>query len=184
TAALFALLAWLAFGAESWQAFWHLLPVASDYLRAGVLPWDKMASVFAAARLLGTSVTVATVLQGVVAAGVLILCVIAWRRGGSLERRVALAVSGTAVAVPALYDYDLVVLAIPIALLAADGIRNGWMPGLRTVLVLAWLTPMIGSPLARYAHLPVVPLVLLALFWACWRRVRLTSQPSASRTPA
>ena len=48
-----ALIAWLGFGTESWVAFWHLLPVTGDYLRSGVLPWDKMASIFAAARLLG-----------------------------------------------------------------------------------------------------------------------------------
>ena len=174
TAVLFALTAWLAFGSESWLAFWHLLPVAGDFLRSGVLPWDKMASLFAAACLLGASVTIATALHGIVALAIAALCLLAWWRGGSLELRVALAVSGTALVVPALYDYDLVILAVPMAILAADGLRNGWMPGLRTILVIAWLTPMIGSPLARYAHLPLMPLVLLALFWACWRRV--TSQ--------
>lgn len=184
TAVLFALLARLAFGTESWLAFWHLVPVAGDYLRSGVLPWDKMASVFAAARLLGVSITVATTLHAIVAVAVAALCVLAWRRGGSLELRVALAVSGTTLAVPALYDYDLVILAIPMAILAADGIRSGWMPGLRTLLVIAWLVPMIGSPLARYAHLPLMPVVLLALFWACWRRIQLTSAAALSRTPA
>jgi hypothetical protein len=184
TAALFALLAWVAFGAESWQAFWHLIPTMGDYLRAGVLPWDKMASVFAAARLLGASVLVATLLHALVALVVAALCLLAWRRSGSLELRVALVVSGTALVVPVLYDYDLVVLAIPMAILAADGIRAGWMPGLRTLLVIVWLMPMIGSSLARYAHLPLMPLVLLALFWACWRRQRLTSAAPLSRTPA
>jgi hypothetical protein len=184
TAALFALIAWLAFGAESWVAFWHLLPVAGDYLRSGVLPWDKMASLFAAARLLGASVPVATALHAIVAIVVAALCLFAWRRGGSLVRQVALAVSGTALAVPALYDYDLVVLAIPMAILAAEGIRAGWLPGERVLLVIVWLMPMIGSPLARFAHLPLMPLVLVALFWACWRRLRLTSAAALSRTPA
>jgi hypothetical protein len=183
TAALFGLLAWLAFGTESWLAFGHLVPVAGDYLRSGVLPWDKMASIFAAARLLGASITVATALHAIIAVAVAALCILAWRRGGSLELRVALVVSGTTLAVPALYDYDLVILAIPMALLAADGLRSGWMPGLRILLVIAWLTPMIGSPLARYAHLPLMPLVLLALFWACWRRIQLTSAAALSKTP-
>jgi hypothetical protein len=184
TAALFALAAWLAFGGESWQAFWHLLPTAGDYFRSGVLPWDKMASVFPATRLLGASVAVATALQAIVAVAVLALCILAWRRGGSLASRVALAVSGTALAVPALYDYDLVVLAVPMAILAAEAVRSGWMPGERLLLVIAWLMPMIGSPLARYAHLPLMPLVLLALFAACWRRARLTTAAPLSRTPS
>ncbi len=184
TAALFALLAWLAFGAESWHEFWLHLAVAGDNLRSGVLPWDKMASVFAASRLLGAGVTAAELFQAIVATGVAALCLQAWRRGGGLELRAALAVTGTALAVPSLYDYDLVILAIPIAVLAADGMRFGWTPGLRTLLAIAWLAPLIGSPLARYAHLPAMPLVLLALFWACWQRLGLTtSAPPPGAAP-
>jgi hypothetical protein len=184
SALVFALLAWLAFGSESWLGFWEHLAVASDYLRAGVLPWDKMASVFAAARLLGVGVMLASGLQAIVALGVAAVCIRAWWQGGSLERRVALAVAGTTLVAPALYDYDLVLLAIPMAILAADGMRLGWMPGLRMLLVIAWLTPMIGSSLARYAHVPLMPLVLLALFWACWHRLKLTTAAPLSRTPA
>lgn len=183
TSALFGLLAWLAFGAESWQAFWHLLPVAGEYLRSGVLPWDKMASIFAAARLVGASVAVATVLHATVAIGVAALCLLAWWRDGRhLALRVALAIAGTALVVPALYDYDLVMLAVPMAILAAEGVRAGWLPCERILLVILWLMPMIGSPLARYAHLPLMPLALLALFAACWRRLRLTSAAALSRT--
>jgi hypothetical protein len=85
---------------------------------------------------------------------------------------------------PAIYDYDLVLLAVPIAILAADGMHAGWSSGVPTLLVIAWLAPLIGTSLARYAHLPLVPLVLLALFWACWRRLRLTTAAPLSRTRA
>jgi hypothetical protein len=184
SALIFALVAWLVFGAESWQAFWDHLPLAGDYLRSGVLPWDKMASVFAAARLLGASATLASGLQAIAALAVAALGIQAWRQGGSLELRAALAVIGTTIAVPALYDYDLVPLAIPIAILAADGLSAGWMPGMRTLLVIAWLAPMIGTSLTRYAHLPIMPLVLVALFWACWRRLQLTMTAPLSRRQA
>jgi len=184
TTLLFALLAWLAFGIESWEAFRDHAAVAADYLRSGVLPWDKMASVFATARLLGASVALATVLHAVVALAAGAMCAWAWWRGGSLELRVALAVTGTTLVSPAIYDYDLVLLAVPIAILAADGMHAGWTPGVRTLLVIAWLAPLIGTSLARYAHLPLVPLVLLALFWACWRRLRLTTAAPLSRTRA
>ncbi len=184
SALLLALLASLAFGIESWQAFWDHLALAGDYLRSGVLPWDKMASVFAAARLLGAKVALASSLQAIVGLAVAALTIQAWRRGGSLEPRLALAVAGTTLVIPALYDYDLVLLAIPIAILAADGLGAGWMPGMRTLLAIAWLAPMIGTSLARYAHMPLMPLVLLALFWACWRRLKLTRAAPLSRTPA
>ena len=184
TALLFALLAWLAFGIESWEAFRDHAAVAADYLRSGVLPWDKMASVFATARLLGASVALATVLHAVVALAAGTMCVWAWWRGGSLELRVTLAVTGTALVAPAIYDYDLVLLAVPIAILAVDGMHAGWTPGVRTLLVITWLAPLIGTSLARYAHLPLVPLVLLALFWVCWHRLRLTIVAPLPRTRA
>jgi len=184
TALLFGLAAWLIFGAESWEAFWSHLPVAGGYLREGALPWDKMASVFAAARQLGTNETTAGVLHGFVALAVAGLAIDAWRRRGALDLRVAIAVAATALLSPFIYDYDLVLLAIAIAILAADGLRSGWMPGVRTLLVIAWLAPLVGTGLARYAHLPLVPLVMLALFWACWRRLRLTTAAPLSRTRA
>jgi alpha-1,2-mannosyltransferase len=176
SALLFALAAWLAFGTEAWQAFWNHLPLAGDYLRAGALPWDKMASLYAAARLLGAGAALAGALHAIVALGVSALCIAAWRRGGNFELRTALAIAGTALVSPFLYDYDLVLLAVPIAVLVKDGLRYGWMPGLRTLLVVAWVAPALGSSLARYAHLPLMPLVLLALFGACWLRLRGASR--------
>ena len=170
---LFAALAAAAFGIESWQRFWAHLPLARSYLDAGALPWDKMVSVFAAARLLGADLATAYALHGLVAAVVAALTLLAWRRG-NFERRVALAVAATCLITPFFYDYDLVVLAVPIALLAADGLKTGWLPGLRGTLMVAWAAPLLGAPLARYAHLPVMPLVLLALFAACYRRLTHT----------
>ncbi len=184
TALLFALAAAVAFGVESWVAFWTELPVAGGYLREGALPWDKMASLFAAAHLLGANETTASVLHGVVALAVAALSFLAWRRRGGLDLRIALAVTATTLLSPFIYDYDLVLLAVPIAVLGTDGLRTGWTPGLRTLLVIAWVTPLIGGALARYAHLPIMPLVLLALFTACWRRLQLTSAAPIARTPA
>jgi len=158
------------FGIESWQRFLAHLPVARDYLESGALPWDKMVSVFAAARLLGADLVTAYLLHGVVAAAVAALTLLAWRRS-TPERRAALAVAASCLISPFLYDYDLVVLAVPIALLVADGLRSGWLPGLRSALALAWAAPLLGAPLAHFAHLPLMPLVLLALFAACYARV-------------
>ena len=63
-------------------------------------------------------------------------------------------------------------------------VHAGWTPGVRTLLVTTWLAPLIGTSLARYAHLPLVPLVLLALFWVCWHRLRLTIVAPLPRTRA
>jgi hypothetical protein len=180
SAAAFALAALAAFGMESWQGFWNHLPIAGEYLRSGALPWDKMVSLFAAARLLGASTSLAAILHGTVALAVAAICVREWARGGGLGPRVALAAAGTALLPPFLYDYDLVLLGLPIAILTADGLRSGWMPGLRTVLVVAWVAPVLAAPLAHFVALPVMPLVLLALFAACYLRLRRPDAPGTT----
>jgi hypothetical protein len=178
-AVIFALAALLAFGIESWQAFWNHVPVASDYLQTGALPWEKMVSIFAAARLLGAGVTLAAVLHGTVALAVAAICVREWARDGDLRLRVALAAVGTTLLSPFLFDYDLVLLALPIAILAADGLDFGWMAGLRTLLVVVWVAPVLAAPIAQFAALPTMPPVLLALFAACYWRLVSARQASA-----
>jgi len=176
-AAAFALAALLTFGIESWRGFWNHLPIASDYLQTGALPWEKMVSSFAAARILGAGVTLAAVLHGTVALTVAAVCVREWARSGDLRLRVALAAVGTTLLSPYLFDYDLVLLALPIAILTADGLDSGWMPGLRTLLVVAWVTPVLAAPLAQFAALPIMPVVLLALFAVCYLRLRGLNPP-------
>ena len=58
------------------------------------------------------------------------------RRAGTFAVRAALlAVALVLVLIsPYAYAYDMVVLALPIALLAAGGLKRGWMPGMRTML--------------------------------------------------
>src|ERR1700736_2623952 len=45
---------WLAFGTESWQAFFHWMPMFSQaFLTEGRAPWGKMQSIFALVRYFG-----------------------------------------------------------------------------------------------------------------------------------
>ena len=68
-------------------------------------------------------------------------------------------------------------MRVPLAEIVETGIvvtRSG-KELLKLGLVVAWVAPALGSSLARYAHLPIMPLVLLAVFWACWLRLRRVS---------
>jgi arabinofuranan 3-O-arabinosyltransferase len=56
TAILLAFVSWLAFGSESWQAFFHWLPMFTQaFLTDGKVPWWKMHSLFALIRYFGGS---------------------------------------------------------------------------------------------------------------------------------
>ena len=72
---------------------------------------------------------------------------------------------------PYVFDYDLVWLAFPIAWLALIGLREGWLPGEREVLVVAWISPLLMGPLAEAFSVQIGPFVLGALLWVMLRRV-------------
>jgi hypothetical protein len=161
----------LVFGFENWMAFWSNLPAQQHNLEAGLLYLYKMPTAFAATRLLGGGVTLAYVLQIAIGLGVAGLTIHAWyRRAGTFELRAALLAVALVLISPYAYDYDMVVLALPIALLAADGLKNGWAPGMRTMLVAVWAAPLVLPMLAEHAKLQLMPALLLAFFAMIYRQ--------------
>ena len=48
---------------------------------------------------------------------------------------------------PYMMDYDLVILALPIAWIALEGARSGFMPWEKSLLALAWLLPLFARSL-------------------------------------
>jgi hypothetical protein len=167
----------LVFGVENWIAFWNNLPVTRVVLETGKLPWHKMPTIFAMASKLGADVTLAYVAQFAVAATVTVVTVRAWyRRAGSLELRSALLAVALLLISPYGFDYDLVILAVPILLLLADGMRNGWMPGMRTMLAAVWVMPLALPGLAEHSPFQLMPLVLLAFFGAICVRIGIAAR--------
>lgn len=180
TTALICGAATLVIGVESWAAFFENLPLTRHILEVGFLPWYKMPTVFAAVRMLGGGISFAYALQIAVAVAVAAITVhVWWRRLGTLELRSALLATALLILSPYAFDYDLVVLALPIALLAVDGMRRGWMPGMRTVLAVAWFAPLILPAIAEKTSLQLMPLVLLVLFASIRRRIGAAREPRA-----
>lgn len=160
----------LALGPDVWLAFWRNMPLLSDILEQGGVPWDKMVSLFTAMRLLGLGAVPAYVLQGTLALVVATGVAWAWSRAIPPRLAAAVLVSGALVATPYVFDYDLVLLAVPIALLARDGSENGWLPGDREVLVAAWLVPLLSPVIAHASGIQLGWLCLVALFAVALRR--------------
>lgn len=178
-ALLLAGVALLAFGAEPWRLFLAQLAAGGGYMESGAFPWDRMVTVFAAGRLLGAGVGLAYALHGLVAVVVAALTLRLWWRGAEPRLLAAVTIAATPLLPPYFYDYDLVLTAVPIAILAADGLARGWTPGLKTVLVIAWIAPLLAAVLARFAGVPLMPLALLALF-AMALKVAATTPPGRS----
>jgi hypothetical protein len=126
---------------------------------------------------LGVPHGIALILQGLVALGVALVTVWAWRKPGPLPLKVGLAVLGTLIATPYDFNYDLVLLAIPIAALASVSRRHRLPVGTKLAIGLAALAPSPLQALAQSTHLQLTPLAILLMFWAVWRAYAATLSP-------
>ena len=154
------LLATLAFGAESWLAWWRVLGPAQAARAQGAIGYAKMMSVFAGARLLGAPMGLAYGLQ---AASALLAAALlareAWGRRCDTGLGAAMLLGGM-LATPFLLDYDLVLLAFPLAWLLAQGFG----PWGRITAAAGFGLAAFARPLALAAGIPLAPMVLWALF--------------------
>jgi hypothetical protein len=164
TVLAFAGLSLWAFGPDVWAAFLANSHLARATLESGLVEPGKMASAFAAVRTLGGPIALAYAVQAALVLYVLASLVLAQRRSPRGRAEPALLVTAAVLASPFLLDYDLVILAFPLAWLAGEGMRTGFRPWEKLVLLAGFVLPLIARTLALAAHLPIAPLVLLALF--------------------
>lgn len=172
SAALLIAVSTAMFGVEAWRDFLAFLPQVSANLADGALPLYKVPSVFAALRLVDAPAPAALAANLALAAPVVVLACTAWRRPGPLPLKAGLAVLATLLASPYAFDYDLVLLAIPLGALAEHIRTDGAPTGTRALIALGFLTPIAATPIARFAHLQLTPLVLLLLIAATWRALK------------
>ena len=172
TTVIFALVATLAIGTESWVAFWNDIPVVRLVVEQGLLPWTEMPSLYTALRLVGLSDVPAYVAQLCLALAVAVAVALVWLRRVPTPVAAAVLVSGTLLVTPYSFNYDLTLLAVPMALLAWDGYRHGWLRGEREVLVLIWLLPLVMAPIAIVTSIQVGFIGLVAMFAIALRRAR------------
>ena len=164
-AVLIALLSWLAFGSESWQAFFHWMPMFSQaFLTEGRAPWGKMQSIFALVRYFGGTEQLAWIFQWIMSGAVAVLLALMWRsRSVSYPLKAASLAAGALLITPYLFLYDLMVLAIAVAFLVRVGLDHGFarheLPALGLVAVLLMIYPLLGAPTGFGATLIVTSLI-------------------------
>jgi arabinofuranan 3-O-arabinosyltransferase len=173
-----ALLSWFAFGTESWQAFFHWMPMFSQaFLTEGRAPWGKMQSIFALARYFGGTEQLAWVFQWIMSGTVAVLLALMWRSRISYPLKAAALAAGTLLITPYLFLYDLMVLAIAVAFLVRIGLSRGFqrheLPALGLVAALLMFYPLAGAPTGFAATLIVSGLI--AARCGFWRSRRVSS---------
>ena len=174
TAIAIAFASWLAFGTESWQAFFHWMPTFSQaFLSEGKATWWKLQSLFSLVRYFGGSESMAWGFHWVLTASVATGLVVMWRSRVSYSLKAAALAAGTLLTTPYLFMYDMMVLAIPVAFLVRIGLASGFrpyeLPALGCALALIVSFVFTGTPVGLGATLIIAGLVLRrAGPW--WRR--------------
>jgi hypothetical protein len=159
-----ATLSWLMFGTETWLAFFHWLPKASQaFLSDGFAEFGKMQSLLSLTRFLGGGDQLAWILQWSLTGLVALVLVVLWRSRISYEIKAAALATGALLATPYLYLYDMVVLAIPVALILRMGIANGFhrheLAALGVAIALLVSFPFVVAPVGFGATLIIGGLV-------------------------
>jgi hypothetical protein len=83
--------------------------------------------------------------------------------------------AGAPLATPFVLDYDMVLTAFPLAFLFARARETGWSDWERITIAATFAGAAFARPLAINLGVPIMPLLLAALFLAVWRRVRAES---------
>jgi hypothetical protein len=164
-AAAMALLATLAFGLASWQAFFHWLPITSKaFLSEGQAHFGKLQSLYGLVRTLNGSEPLGWALQILLTVATAATVSFFWFKKKPFELQAALLAAGALLATPYVYLYDVMVLAVAAAFLVRLALKTGFLPGEQPALlaaaVLIFGFPFVEFPVGFLAILIVAALVL------------------------
>jgi arabinofuranan 3-O-arabinosyltransferase len=178
-----AVVSWLAFGTESWQAFFHWMPVFSQaFLTEGKATWWKLQSLFSLVRFFGGTEQLGWIFQWALSAAVAAVLVVMWRSRISYSLKAAALATGTLLITPYLFMYDIMVLAIAVGFLVRIGLRTGFLPyelpalGCAAALIFCFIG--LGAPLGLGSTVIVATLIMRRA--EPWRRETVPSLVSAA----
>lgn len=165
----------IVFGYEIWLRFFDNSPAAIKVLERGhqgfIQNWSIMVTPFAMVRLMGLPLTLAYLLQGFMMLLALGLTLWVWLRFESLPLKGAVLALCALLFSPHAFEYDLVILLLPMAWLGWQGHTKGWLTGEKGLLILAWSAPFVSKVMIHLVNLQMMPLVISALLMLVVRRL-------------
>jgi len=158
------------FGFESWQVYFTTLAHSNAVYASGRIDYAGILTPFGAARLIGFDPAVSYVTQAFVTGSMLLLVAWVWRPGQSRALRAAAILSATLLAVPLALLYDGLLLLVAIGWLVREGREHGFLPWEKTTLLSVYAASMADYAAGSAWHLPLGPLVSLAVLLLALRR--------------
>jgi len=161
-----------------WQAFLDSLPLTRDIvIEQGETGWHKIQSAFAMVRMWHGPVPLAYAVQG--AATLAAIGAVLWlARAARPNLRNAAVCAAAMLSTPYVLDYDLVVLGMGVAFLAADGVERGFLPWEKSLLALIWIAPLVSRSLAELALVPLGQASIVILLGLALRRGLAEGRPA------
>jgi hypothetical protein len=158
------------------------LAVSQAMAEAGAVPWQWMPTPYVLALSLHLPPAVAALAQAAAALGAAGCVWRVWRNGAApFEARAAVLFAGSMLVSPYMFTYDLVWDAVAIGFLALLGLRDGFRPGERELLLGCWLAPLAFIPVYWIACVQLGSLATVALLATALRRaLAVTAVPAAS----
>jgi len=163
----------MVFGMDIWPAFWaHSTFAREVVLESSAMVWAQKQSLFAALRAVGVGVSVAYVLQAVLAAGVAAITVWIWRSKVDFALKAAALVAGTVLVPPYMVDYDFVILGLAVAWMACMGLEKGFLSWEKSALAFVWAVPLVARVFAMLTQIPLGFIAMCVMFAVIVRRAR------------
>ena len=172
TAVTMAVLSVLALGFDTWIAFVEQIPGQVSYLSEGVMNWKRIPSVYVAVTQATSNETAAMLAQLIVAAAAVATCGWVWWRCSDAPARAMAMTAGILLVTPQLYEYDMAILAVPVAYLAWEAWRGGLTRDTALALAVLWAAPLLTLILPDLTNQQLGPLfsviILILAVARCW----------------
>jgi Glycosyltransferase family 87 len=174
TIAALVAISFAALGGGVWHAFVESMNFTQTVvLEQGGTGWEKIQSIFSAARNWGADVKTAYAIQTALAAMLAATLAWLWHSDAAFELKASALATASLLATPYVLDYDLVVSAIAIAFLARHGFARGFRDYEISLLAAAWIVPLLSRGVAGATGIPLGLIVMLALYGFTLKRALL-----------
>lgn len=175
TALLCVGLSWFFYGPLAWHGFFY---AAAETLPAifgvdNAQNWYKFLSIFGWARAWGAGLGACYVLQILTSLLSVLMMVWVWTSPTSLETRVATLCGAILLTTPYFLGYDLVILAVPLALLMRQGLATGFVHYEKILLGALWLLPLLATQCSRI-KIPLALLLIIGMMVLCFLRSKIS----------
>jgi glycosyl transferase family 87 len=165
TIATLVAISFLTLGGNVWHAFIDSMNFTQVVvLEQGGTGWEKIQSIFSAARNWGADIRTAYAIQTSLAVTLAATLAWLWHSDAAFELKASALATASLLATPYVLDYDLVVLAVAIAFFARHGFARGFRDYEISLLAAAWIVPLLSRGVAGATGIPLGLLVMLALY--------------------